>query len=168
LASNSLLEAVFFADQASAAMENLEPLISSDGFQVDLSALGAETHAAGPQIMVLEHDWDSVRRIMWDYVGIVRDRDRLDIALRRLRQIRDTVEELFCISVINPDIVELRNISLLAELIVLCARDRHESRGLHFTPDFPGKLSEAVDTIIQRHQVLAGETAHEPEQDCHD
>ncbi len=168
LASNSLLEAVFFADQASAAMENLEPLISSDGFQVDLSALGAETHAAGPQIMVLEHDWDSVRRIMWDYVGIVRDRDRLDIALRRLRQIRDTVEELFCISVINPDIVELRNISLLAELIVLCARDRHESRGLHFTPDFPGKLSEAVDTVIRRHQVLAGETAHEPEQDCHD
>ncbi len=135
---------------------------------MDLSALGAETHVDGPQIMVLEHDWDSVRRIMWDYVGIVRDRDRLDIALERLRQIRDTVEGLFRKSVVNPDIVELRNISLIAELIVMCARDRHESRGLHFTPDFPGKLPEAVDTILRRHQALAGETAHEPGKGFHD
>ncbi len=162
LASNSLLEAVFFADRASSGMENLPSLISADGFEFDLSALGAETKSTGPQIMVLEHDWDSVRRIMWDYVGIVRDRDRLDIALRRLRQIRDTVEGLFRKSVVNPDIVELRNISLLAELIVLCARDRHESRGLHFTPDFPGKLKAAMDTIIKRNQVLAGEKSHEP------
>ncbi len=168
LASNSLLEAVFFADRASAAMEELEPVISADSFQLDLSVLGAESKASGPQIMVLEHDWDSVRRIMWDYVGIVRDRDRLEIALGRLRQIRDTVEVLFRKSVVNPDIVELRNISLLAELIVLCARDRRESRGLHFTPDFPGKLSQAVDTIIRRNQALAGETAHEPGQEFHE
>ncbi len=165
LASNSLLEAVFFADQAAQAMENLAPIVSGNGLSVDSSLLGTVPNNSGPEIMVLEHDWDSVRRIMWDYVGIVRDRERLDIALSRLRQIRATVETLFRDNLINPDIVELRNISLLAELIVLCARDRQESRGLHYTLDYPGKLENPTDTIIQRNHEIAGETACCPEED---
>ncbi len=165
LASNSLLEAVFFADQAAQAMENLDPIVSGNGLSVDSSLLGTVPNNSGPEIMVLEHDWDSVRRIMWDYVGIVRDRERLEIALSRLRQIRVTVEALFRDNLINPDIVELRNISLLAELIVLCARDRQESRGLHYTLDYPGKLENPTDTIIQRNQEIAGETACCPEED---
>lgn len=167
LASNSLLEAVFFADQAARAMEDLVPIVSRNGLKIDSSALGAVLNNSGPEIMVLEHDWDSVRRIMWDYVGIVRDRERLDIALARLRQIRVTVETLFQENLMNPDIVELRNISLLAELIVLCARDRQESRGLHFTLDYPGKMDNPSDTIIQRNHSIAGETAFCPEgNDC--
>ena len=104
-------------------------------------SLGADDqpHGRGPEAMVLEHDWDLVRRVMWDYVGIVRDRERLDIALERLRAIRETVEDIYRRSVINPDVVELRNIALLGELIVMCARARHESRGLHFTLDHPAQ-----------------------------
>ncbi len=163
LASNSLLEAVYFADQAAGAMVDLEPVITSANKKWDADLLGKDPHSQGPEIMVLEHDWDSVRRIMWDYVGIIRDRERLDIALARLRQIRDTVEVLYHENLVNPDVVELRNIGLLAELIVMCARDRKESRGLHFTPDYPAKLDQPLDTSIQRHRELAGEIAHEPE-----
>ena len=159
LASNSLLEAVFFADQAAHALENMQPVVSGNDLSVDSSVLDAIPNNSGPEVIVLEHDWDSVRRIMWDYVGIVRDRERLDIALARLRQIRKTVEDLFRENLNNPDIVELRNISLLAELIVLCARDRQESRGLHFTLDYPGKLDQPGDTIILRNHAIAGEMA---------
>ena len=74
--------------------------------------------------MVLEHDWDLVRRVMWDYVGIVRDLERLDIALDRLRSIRQTVERVYQTSVLSPPLVELRNIALLGELIVMCASTR--------------------------------------------
>ena len=115
--------------------------------------------------MVLEHDWDLVRRVMWDYVGIVRDRERLDIALNRLRAIRQTVEKVYAASVINADLVELRNIALLGELIVLCARARRESRGLHYTLDHPHKLPEAEDTVITRQGALEGETSWEPPED---
>jgi L-aspartate oxidase len=163
LASNSLLEAVFFADQAARNIESLESVLPIHNLDFHPPTLGPDTHIPGSEIMVLEHDWDSVRKIMWDYVGIVRDRERLDIALSRLRQIRETVEILFEGSLVNPDIVELRNISLLAELIVLCARDREESRGLHFTLDFPGKLPNPVDTVIIRNKALAGEIAWEPD-----
>jgi len=159
LASNSLLEAVFFADQAAQSMHGMEKIFSGDGVVTDRTLLADTPNNSGPEIMVLEHDWDSVRRIMWDYVGIVRDRERLDIALSRLRQIRVTVEDLFRDNLINPDIVELRNISLLAELIVLCARDRQESRGLHYTLDYPAKLEKAADTIIERSVPISGEKA---------
>lgn len=112
--------------------------------------------------MVLEHDWDLVRRVMWDYVGIVRDRGRLDIALGRLRSIRQTVEQVYHASVLSPPLVELRNIALLGELIVMCARSRHESRGLHYTLDHPHKLARAEDTVITRYGVLEGKTSWEP------
>jgi L-aspartate oxidase len=91
----------------------------------------------------------------------VRDRERLDIALSRVRSIRATVEEMYRESIINPDVVELRNIALLGELIVLCARSREESRGLHYTTDFPLKSETIGDTVIRRGQTLAGESSWE-------
>ncbi len=162
LASNSLLEAVFFAEQAAQALADLQPSLPADRVNVDAAVLAPHDREPGPEIMVLEHDWDSVRRIMWDYVGIVRDRERLDIALHRVRAIRDTVEAVFRDSLISPDVVELRNIALLAELIVLCARDRQESRGLHFTLDHPNRLDRAEETILKRGVEIAGEVCHEP------
>jgi L-aspartate oxidase len=117
--------------------------------------------------MVLEHDWDLVRRVMWDYVGIVRDRERLDIALGRLRAVRATVEALYRDSLLNAELVELRNIALLGELIVLCGRARHESRGLHFTLDHPQRLPEARDTTIAQGRSLDAETAWEPPEAGH-
>ena len=163
LASNSLLEAVYFASQAARAAAG-EPDVFG-GRQPRLPQGGGvvDDLARRRRAMVLEHDWDLVRRVMWDFVGIVRDRGRLDIALNRVRGIRETVEELYQESIINPDVVELRNIALLGELIVLCARSREESRGLHYTTDFPHKSDVIADTEIRRGVPLAGETSWEPE-----
>ncbi len=161
LASNSLLEAVFFATRAAAAIGDQEGILDDKAPALAPSFGGRNTRNPGGQVMVLEHDWDLVRRVMWDYVGIVRDRERLDIALDRLRSMRQTVEKVYHASVINPPLVELRNIALLGELIVMCARSRHESRGLHYTIDHPHKLSRAEDTVITRHGVLEGESSWE-------
>lgn len=162
LASNSLLEAVFFAAKAARAIREEERVF--DGRPPhSLSAWKEQSEwSAESEAMVLEHDWDQVRRVMWDYVGIVRDRERLDIALARLRAIRATVESVYRDSLMNPDLVELRNIAQLAELIVLCGRARQESRGLHYTLDHPELLPAAADTVIQRGVALADEIAWEP------
>jgi len=161
LASNSLLEAVFFATRAAEAIASEDSVLEDRPPILNPSFGGRESRNPGGQVMVLEHDWDLVRRVMWDYVGIVRDRERLDIALGRLRSIRETVEVLYRTSVINPPIVELRNIALLGELIVMCARARRESRGLHYTLDHPHQLSRAEDTVIKRFGILEGETGWE-------
>lgn len=164
LASNSLLEAVYFAETAAAAIAD-EPEVFPDrslSLVPDLPRFG-NGEPPRAEAMVLEHDWDTVRRVMWDYVGIVRDRQRLEIALERVRSIRATVEMFYRTTVLTPEIVELRNISLLGELIVLCALSRRESRGLHFTLDHPERLPEAADSHLRRHQELGGETCFEPD-----
>jgi L-aspartate oxidase len=161
LASNSLLEAVFFADRAAAAVAAEPALMSGKQRRLPVGLHGGHDRTPPPEVMVLEHDWDLVRRVMWDYVGIVRDRERLDIALARLRTVRETVERLYAQSLVVAELAELRNIALLAELIVVCARSRHESRGLHSTPDHPQQLARALDTVLARGTVLDGETAWE-------
>ena len=162
LASNSLLEAVFFAEATAAAVIAEPQRYSVDPAIGPASLSEPLARARQPEVMILEHDWDEVRRIMWDYVGIVRDRERLDIALSRLRNIRRTVEQVYREALITPELIELRNIALLGELIVLCARHRHESRGLHYTLDHPGKAAgPARDTEIARGMVLDGEGAWE-------
>jgi L-aspartate oxidase len=161
LASNSLLEAVYLAEAAAAAVADEPRTVSEPGTgRPPLDAL--ERKGEPPEPMILEHDWDSVRRVMWDYVGIVRDRGRLDVALSRLRSIRATVEHAFATRVVVPELVELRNIALLGELIVLCARARRESRGLHYDLDHPGKAEGPPrDTIIARDHPAGGEVAWE-------
>ncbi len=162
LASNSLLEAVFFASQAAAAVA-LEPTLPGELCARPWPSPGnAELPSDQLEVMVLEHDWDLVRRIMWDYVGVVRDQERLNIALARLRGIRETVEQLICKAPRSPEAVELRNIALVGEMIVLCARSRRESRGLHYTSNFPELLPVAEDTILVKGVPLAGEICFEP------
>ena len=150
LASNSLLEAVFFASRAAKAIAGQEDILGHRTVALVPGFGGRDNWSSGVQAMILEHDWDLVRRVMWDYVGIVRDRERLDIALERLRTIRQTVENIYCVSAVSPPVVELRNIALLGELIVLCARARHESRGLHYSLDFPFRddLQQKKPTIL--------------------
>ncbi len=151
LASNSLLEAVHFADAAARAALAAPPWFGPEQPPRPPRDDSPSAHRNGPETVVIEHDWDSVRRVMWDYVGIVRSRRRLEIALGRLREIGRTVERIYATSLINPDLVELRNIALLGELIVLCARTRRESRGLHCTVDHPGKAEgPPCDTVIVR------------------
>ncbi|MBU8871993.1 MAG: L-aspartate oxidase [Gemmatimonadales bacterium] len=168
LASNSLLEAVYFADGVAKVVEKEPRLFPGSLPDPEAGFLSGYPLSSGADVMVLEHDWEQVRRVMWDYVGIVRDRERLDLALVRLRAIRQTVENLYCDNLVNPDLVELRNISLLAELIVLSARSRKESRGLHFTLDYPNQLDQASDSVIRRGHALDGEKSWERQDFGHD
>ena len=162
LASNSLLEAVYLAEAAAESVREAPRVVfgvSGTGPPPDILARSGEA----PQPMILEHDWDSVRRVMWDYVGIVRDRVRLDVALSRLRTIRGTLEMTYRSRMVVPELVELRNIALLGELIVLCARSRRESRGLHYDLDHPLKAAgPPQDTIIALEEPVAGENAWQP------
>jgi len=89
-----------------------------------------------------------VRTCMWDYVGIVRTDKRLERARRRIRNLRQEIREYYLDYLPTPDILELRNIAGVAELIVRSAQARRESRGLHYTLDYPETAGEAVDTVI--------------------
>jgi len=165
LASNSLLEAVFMASTAAAVATEDRKYFGPDRPPVPPNDPAPTAHTSGQEVIVLEHDWDSVRRIMWDYVGIVRSKQRLNIALHRLWSIRSTVEQLYTNALINPDLVELRNIALMGELIVLCALNRKESRGLHYTLDYPSSCADKpVDTVIKRGQRIGDHIPLEPEQ----
>ncbi len=101
--------------------------------------------------MILDHDWDECRRLMWDYVGIVRSDRRLEIALQRILQIRKTVEDLYWKCRLTQDLLELRNIVLVGELIIRCANQRKESRGLHYTESYPRTDDRYLrDTVIEK------------------
>ncbi|MFO7652280.1 MAG: L-aspartate oxidase [Candidatus Krumholzibacteriia bacterium] len=162
LASNSLLEAVYFADVTARAAATDPPYFGEGAPLLPPSPSVRGGSDRGPEVMVLEHDWDSVRRVMWDYVGIVRDRRRLEIALDRTRAIRRTAESVYRHYLVNAEMVELRNVALVGELIILCALARRESRGLHSTVDFPAKLPEPRESVIARDEPLDGRLAWEP------
>jgi len=96
-------------------------------------------------------NWDAVRRLMWDYVGIVRTDERLAKARRRLALIQDEVETDYARHVVDADLVEVRNLVQVAELVVRCAQARRESRGLHYNLDHPKKSAAfRHDTVIRR------------------
>ncbi len=85
---------------------------------------------------------------MWDYVGVVRTNKRLERAARRIRNLRQEIHQYYHDFLVTDDILELRNIATVAELIIRSAAQRHESRGLHYTLDYPHKLAQAQDTLI--------------------
>ena len=91
------------------------------------------------ELVVIYHNWDEIRRLMWDYVSIVRTTNRLDRAANRLSNLRREVRNFYWGHRLNSDILELRNLVATASLIVDCALRRHESRGIHYTLDFPQK-----------------------------
>src|SRR3546814_5720729 len=96
----------------------------------------------------LHHNWREIRRFMWDYVGIVRTTKRLERALHRVALLRSEVQEYYSNFRVTPDLIELRNLIEVAELVVRCALARKESRGLHYTLDHPRLLPEAKDTVL--------------------
>ena len=98
--------------------------------------------------VLVSHDWDEIRRFMWDFVGIVRTSKRLQRARSRISVIREEVRDYYIKHRVTNDNLELRNLALVAELIVNSALQRQESRGLHFTLDFPDTLARAKDTIL--------------------
>ena len=98
--------------------------------------------------VVIKQNWTEIRRFMWNYVGIVRTTKRLERAQHRIRMLTDEVNDYYGHFRVTPDLIELRNLLQTAELIVRCALHRKESRGLHYTRDYPDSLPEAVDTIL--------------------
>jgi L-aspartate oxidase len=148
LASNSLLEALVFSDRAGrAALEGVTPG-AGVGEPLPWAAEGTE-ELKDP--VILEHDWNEARRIMWDYVGIVRSDRRLQIAKTRMDHLRETVISLYWKSRLSSDLLELRNITLVGKLIIECALRRRESRGLHYTESYPYRDDDNFreDTVIE-------------------
>jgi L-aspartate oxidase len=131
LASNSLLEALVVADRAAR-----RPPPPERPAPPPPAGPGREPPRADTGV-ILDHEWDRVRRVMWDYVGLVRSRDRLDRAVERLAESSEWAEDLYRRTLPSPDLAELRNIALVGWLLSRCAGHRGESRGLHFLIDRP-------------------------------
>jgi L-aspartate oxidase len=143
LASNSLLECLVFAD---AAVNDIlrNPLHIS----LPLPAWDESRVTDADEQIVISHNWAELRHFMWDYVGIVRTNKRLQRAQHRIQLLQDEINEYYANFHISADLLELRNLVLNAELIVQSALLRHESRGLHFSKDYPETLPEARPTIL--------------------
>jgi L-aspartate oxidase len=149
LASNSLLEALVYADAAAteaiARLSNAEPPGSVPAWH---HGEATPIHEA----VVITQNWDEIRRFMWNYVGVVRSDRRLSRARHRIEMLRDEINEYYWNFRVTPELIELRNLATVAELVIQCASFRKESRGLHYNLDYP-ELDDAHfgrDTLIQR------------------
>ena len=145
MASNSLLECLVYAESAAldiagdlGARPEPPPAPPWDESQVTDS----------DEDVVISHNWDELRRFMWDYVGIVRTNKRLQRAQHRVQLLQDEIAEYYGNYKVSNDLLELRNLAMVAELMIRCAISRKESRGLHFTLDYPEQLVEARDTVL--------------------
>jgi L-aspartate oxidase len=147
LASNSLLEAAVLAHNASmaASEEAAKPYLAEEMPPWDP---GEATDA--DELVVISHLWDEIRRIMINYVGIVRSNKRLIRARNRIGFIQREINQFYWDFKITPDLVELRNIAMVAELIIKMARMRKESRGAHYNKDYPKESAQAVDTEMRK------------------
>ncbi len=151
LASNSLLEALVYAD--SAAKQSIVDLKNMDFSQTpdppDWDEAGTTD---SDELIMVAHNWDEIRRFMWNYVGIVRSDKRLARARSRIENIQNEIREYYWNFKVTPDLIELRNIATVAELIIKCALHRKESRGLHYNIEYPAKNDQRClkDTVIQR------------------
>ena len=143
LASNSLLECVVFGQ--SCARDILQ--------QTDVSIKSAPAWDASrvtnaDEEVVISHNWDELRRFMWNYVGIVRTNKRLERAARRIELLKGEIDEFYKHFRVTSDLLELRNLVTCADLIVKCAMYRHESRGLHYSLDYPNTAPKAMPTVL--------------------
>lgn len=148
LASNSLLEALVVAHRA--AQKAARNHSASDPKFPALPPWQAGDAADADELVVITHNWDEIRRCMWDYVGIVRTDKRLLRATNRIKNLQQEINDFYWNWRINADMIELRNLALVAELIIKSASARKESRGLHYTLDHSNLLSEARDTVLKK------------------
>jgi L-aspartate oxidase len=148
LASNSLLEALVCAHRAAESVTKTPPARSN--FKIPLWQSG-DAHNPD-EMVVVSHNWDEIRRGMWDYVGIVRTNKRLARAQKRLANLQQEIHEYYWNFIVTSDLLELRNIATVAELIVGCALLRPESRGLHYNLDYPDANPEWAqrDTVLRK------------------
>jgi len=144
LASNSLLECLVFGDAV--AHHILQSKVDKSSFTLPHWDESRVTDA--DEEILITHTWNELRRFMWNYVGIVRTNKRLSRALHRIHMLRNEVHEFYTNFKVSHNLIELRNLLQVAELIVESAIKRHESRGLHFSRDYPKQLKTAKQTIL--------------------
>ena len=145
MASNSLLECFVYARSACA---DITEQLNTIEMPSDLPDWDASQVTDSDEDVIIAHNWDELRRFMWDYVGIVRTNKRLQRAQHRVRLLLDEIDEFYSNYKVSRDLIELRNLALVAELMIRSAMQRHESRGLHYTLDYPEQLAQARDTIL--------------------
>lgn len=154
LASNSLVECVVFAQQVADAIKSAascahpERAGGQNDAQMLLPAWDASQVTDADEQVVIAHNWDELRRLMWNYVGIVRTNKRLERAAHRIALLQAEIQEFYANFYVTRDLLELRNLVQVAELIVRSAQARHESRGLHFSRDYPQTDAVAVPTVL--------------------
>ncbi len=144
LASNSLLECLVFGQAAA------EDILNQPNKPMQTLPYWDESRVTdADEEVLITHTWDELRRFMWNYVGIVRTDKRLSRALHRIHMLRDEVHEFYSNFKISNDLIELRNLLQVAELIVISAIERKESRGLHYSKDHPNLDAEALPTVLE-------------------
>ena len=145
MASNSLLECLVMADAcARSVCEQNYPLVPS----MDIPEWDESQVTDADEEVVVSHNWDELRRLMWDYVGIVRTNKRLERVRRRIELLRNEISEFYGNFRVSGDLIELRNLVQVAELIIRSALKRRESRGLHYTLDYPETDEVPRDTVL--------------------
>lgn len=147
LASNSLLEGLVFAHTAAARAAELaaEPCTFPD-----IPVWDPGNARNSDEYVVVSQNWEEIRHFMWNYVGIIRSTKRLDRAARRIELLQQEISEYYWNFLVTSDLIELRNIATVAELVIRSARLRQESRGLHYNLDYPHLSATPVDTLISR------------------
>ncbi|WP_417761268.1 L-aspartate oxidase [Shewanella sp.] len=146
LASNSLLECLVFAR---AAAEDIDSQLPKKLSLVEIPAWDESQVTNSDEEVVIAHNWHELRLFMWDYVGIVRSNKRLERALRRVTMLQQEIDEYYSNFRVSNNLLELRNLVQVAELIIRCAMSRHESRGLHYNIDYPQQLPHPKPSILQ-------------------
>ncbi|HAT2609891.1 TPA: L-aspartate oxidase [Kluyvera intermedia] len=145
MASNSLLECLVYGWSAA---EDIDRRIGMTRPAPALPAWDESRVDDADERVILQHNWHELRLFMWDYVGIVRTTKRLERALRRITLLQQEIDEYYANFRVSNNLLELRNLVQVAELIVRCAMERKESRGLHFTLDYPDQLPESGPTVL--------------------
>jgi L-aspartate oxidase len=145
LASNSLLECFVFGE---AAARHIDAHWDAMPAPPPIRAWDESRVTDSDEEVVIKQNWTEIRRFMWNYVGIVRTTKRLERAKHRIKLLTEEIEDYYGHFRVTPDLVELRNLLQTAELIVRSALHRKESRGLHYTLDYPKTLAKAVDTVL--------------------
>lgn len=152
LASNSLLEALVVARAAASHIAGNFPELSEHYPSGKIPGWSCGNATNSDELIVITHNWDEIRRFMWDFVGIVRTNKRLERAKARISNIRKEIERYYWDFLITPDLIELRNIATVAEVIIDSALSRKESRGLHYNADYPNTdpAMALVNTIVRK------------------
>ena len=146
LASNSLLECIVFAH---AAADDILSKLHKTRKNYRIPAWDESKVINSDEEVIIQHNWHELRLFMWDYVGIVRTTKRLERALRRVNLLQQEIDEYYSNFRVSNNLLELRNLVTVADLIIRSALDRKESRGLHYTLDYPEQFDEPEPTILQ-------------------